>query len=548
MGRVYLAEHVRMGRKSAVTVLSPELNFSAEAISRFHREAANASRINHPNVAAIYDFGETTEGTLYLAMEFVEGETLRALLAREPRLDVMRAAKLIKQAAEALAAAHHLGIVHRDLKPDNIMVARHMDGTDLVKVVDFGIAKTIDERNGSQTLTTAGVSIGTPEYMSPEQLAGEKLDARTDVYSLALVLFHLLTGTLPYPRLTSRETLVRRLTSSPRRLRDVAPDIDWPVQLQRALDRALAPYVEDRYSSVGDFGRDVLAAAMSMHQGRAAALTPASDAHTIDEASSATSDVKGRHPLVAIMIVFFLAGAALLVRAEPIGREPTHRLARDTSLLVTADSGAAPSSTTQHADTAAVSTAVEPKPVESQPGLTTDTTVQQAGATKPAEHDSSSRAANDSVKFVIRDSVKPSVHDSAKTASHESAKPAVHDSTRTTSHESAKPAVHDSAKTASHDSVKTVSRDSQKPVARDSLKPIVRDSTKAAKRDSTKAVKRDSTKAAKRDSTKAAQRDSGAAIPGDSTPAVADDVRATPGQTHPRASRRPRPTGTSSHP
>src|SRR5689334_8200978 len=256
MGRVYLAEHVKMGRKSAVKVLSPELAFSAEAISRFHREAANASRINHPNVAAIYDFGETSDGLLYLAMEFVEGESLRTMLMREPRLDVLRSAKLIRQAADALAAAHHLGIVHRDLKPDNIMVTRNLDGTDLVKVVDFGIAKTVDEGSGSQTLTTAGVSIGTPEYMSPEQLAGEKLDARTDVYSLAVVLFNILSGTLPYPRLTSRETLVKRLTSQPRRLRDVAPDIDWPADLQRALDRALAPYIEDRYSNVTEFGLD----------------------------------------------------------------------------------------------------------------------------------------------------------------------------------------------------------------------------------------------------------------------------------------------------
>src|SRR4051812_23239736 len=141
MGRVYLAEHVRMGRKSAVKVLNPALAASDDGVTRFNREAANASRINHPNVASIYDFGETSDGTLYLAMEFVEGETLTALLAREVRVDVVRAAQLIKQAADALAAAHHLGIVHRDLKPDNIMIARQLDGKDWVKVVDFGIAK-----------------------------------------------------------------------------------------------------------------------------------------------------------------------------------------------------------------------------------------------------------------------------------------------------------------------------------------------------------------------------------------------------------------------
>ena len=262
MGRVYLAEHVKMGRKSAVKLMSPGLALSAEATGRFHREASNASRINHPNVAAIYDFGEGEGGVLYLAMEFIEGETLSALIRREGRLPIARAASLIKQAADALAAAHHLGIVHRDLKPDNIMLTRHVDGSDWVKVVDFGIAKTTEASGrGSQTVTTAGVSIGTPDYMSPEQLAGDRLDPRTDLYSLGLVLFNMLTGDLPYPRLTSKETLVRRLTAPPRTLAEVCPELAWPPALQRALDGALAPEVGDRFADVAAFGRAVVAAA-----------------------------------------------------------------------------------------------------------------------------------------------------------------------------------------------------------------------------------------------------------------------------------------------
>jgi len=264
MGRVYLAEHVRMGRKSAVKVMSPNLALAADAISRFNREASNASRINHPNVAQIYDFGETSTGMLYLAMEFVEGETLRTLVERDGPLPLARAAGLTKQIADALGAAHHIGIVHRDLKPDNVMIARHHDGTDWVKVVDFGIAKTMQgsgEGGGSQTVTTAGVALGTPEYMSPEQLAGERLDSRTDQYSLGIVLFNMLTGDLPYPRVTSRETLVRRLTTKPRTLSDAVPEVAWPAPLQAALDRALAPEALDRYAWVADFGRDVASAA-----------------------------------------------------------------------------------------------------------------------------------------------------------------------------------------------------------------------------------------------------------------------------------------------
>jgi eukaryotic-like serine/threonine-protein kinase len=261
MGRVYLAEHVRMGRKSAVKVINPALATTADAISRFNREAANACKINHPNVAQVYDFGEMADGTLYLAMEYIDGETLDAIIAREGPLPMARAAQITKQVADALNAAHHLGIVHRDLKPENVMVARHLDGTDWVKVVDFGIAKTIQrDGGGSQTVTTAGVSLGTPEYMSPEQLAGERLDHRTDVYSLGLVLFNMLTGQLPYPKLTSKETLVRRLTSPPRTLAEVMPNIAWPAALQQTLNKALATEAADRFENVGDFGRSVVQA------------------------------------------------------------------------------------------------------------------------------------------------------------------------------------------------------------------------------------------------------------------------------------------------
>jgi serine/threonine-protein kinase len=255
MGRVYIAEHVALGRKSAVKVINPSLANSAEAISRFNREAANASRINHPNVAQIYDFGES-DGVLYLAMEFIEGEALATTIERLGPISAPRAANITMQVADALSAAHQLGIVHRDLKPENIMIGRKHDGGDWVKVVDFGIAKTIEAEMG-QNVTTAGVSLGTPEYMSPEQFAGEKLDHRTDIYSLGLVLFNMLTGQLPYPKVTSKETLVKRLTTQPAALAEVRPTTPWPPGLQTALDRALAPDAAERYPRVLDFATDV---------------------------------------------------------------------------------------------------------------------------------------------------------------------------------------------------------------------------------------------------------------------------------------------------
>jgi hypothetical protein len=255
MGRVYLAEHVRMGRLSAVKVMSPTLAPTPEAISRFNREASNASRITHPNVAAIYDFGETEDGTLYLAMEYVEGRTLTAVLREGGPLVPARAAELAGQIADGLHAAHHLGIVHRDLKPDNVLVTTLHDGREQVKIVDFGIAKTT--QSNDQTVTSLGVAIGTPEYMSPEQLAGEALDARTDLYSLGLVLFNMLTGGLPHPALTSKQSLVQRLTAKPLTLAEVKPSVPWPPRLQKALDRALAPEPDERFSNVQDFARDV---------------------------------------------------------------------------------------------------------------------------------------------------------------------------------------------------------------------------------------------------------------------------------------------------
>src|SRR6185437_6534549 len=262
MGQVYLAEHVKMGRKSALKVMRPSLVKDVDAITRFNREAANASRISHPNVAAVYDFGETPDGLIYLAMELVDGRPLSALLAEKHCLTPARAAEIVRQTADALAAAHDLGIVHRDLKPDNIMLARGRDGADLVKVVDFGIAKVAD--SDAQKVTKTGSIIGTPEYMSPEQLAGDPLDARSDVYALGLVAFAMLTGTLPFPSNSAQEALIMRLTERPRTLAMAQPGAPWPAAVQTALDGALERDAARRYQSAVDFARALVHATAEM--------------------------------------------------------------------------------------------------------------------------------------------------------------------------------------------------------------------------------------------------------------------------------------------
>ena len=194
MGRVYLGEHVKMNRQCAIKVMSPALVNDAESASRFAREASNAARIIHPNVAAVFDYGES-EGLIYLVMEFVDGEPLSRLLTREAPLALDRALGLTSQIAEGLGAAHELGIVHRDLKPDNILVTRTRTGREIAKVVDFGIAKAIQEGVG-EGLTRTGQVIGTPEFMSPEQLLGDPVDARSDLYALGCILHLMLTRSM----------------------------------------------------------------------------------------------------------------------------------------------------------------------------------------------------------------------------------------------------------------------------------------------------------------------------------------------------------------
>jgi eukaryotic-like serine/threonine-protein kinase len=257
MGQVYLAEHVKMGRRSAIKVMNPSMVHDPDAVARFNREASNASRITHPNVCAIYDFGETPDGLIYLAMEFIEGEPLTDLIAREGALPLPRATAIFLQTADALQAAHDLGIVHRDLKPDNIMVSRRKGGGDTVKVVDFGIAKAVGGDQAGQKVTKTGLVVGTPEFMSPEQLSGDAVDGRSDLYSLALVFFRILSGKLPFESTSVQEVMIKRLTEAPTTLATARPDLRFPAGLQPVLDTALARTPSERYQTVAKFAADV---------------------------------------------------------------------------------------------------------------------------------------------------------------------------------------------------------------------------------------------------------------------------------------------------
>src|SRR4029077_7945692 len=240
-------------------VMNPSMVHDPDAVARFNREAANASRINHPNVCAIYDFGETPNGLIYLAMEFIEGEPLTDVIEREGALPLSRATPIFLQTADALQAAHDLGIVHRDLKPDNIMVSRRKSGGDMVKVVDFGIAKAIGGDQAGQKVTKTGLGLGTPEFMSPEQLSGDAVDGRSDLYSLALVLYRMLTGKVPFEATSVQEIMIKRLTDEPTTLAAARRDLSFPAGLQPVLDTALARTPLERYQTVAKFAADVAA-------------------------------------------------------------------------------------------------------------------------------------------------------------------------------------------------------------------------------------------------------------------------------------------------
>jgi eukaryotic-like serine/threonine-protein kinase len=248
MGRVYAAEHVKMNRQCAIKVMNPSLMNDAESTTRFAREASNAARILHPNVAAVFDFGES-DRTVYLVMEYVDGEPLSEMLAREGALAPRRAIDIARQIADGLSAAHELGLIHRDLKPDNVIVTRKRDGKEIAKVVDFGIAKAVSD-SPQDALTRSGLVIGTPEFMSPEQLLGDPVDARTDIYALGCMLYQMVSGTKPFDADSREQMIRRRLHEPPPHIRDLIPSV--PKRVDTLIAHMLARAPADRLASASE--------------------------------------------------------------------------------------------------------------------------------------------------------------------------------------------------------------------------------------------------------------------------------------------------------
>jgi serine/threonine-protein kinase len=265
MGAVYKARQLALDKDVAVKLMHGEHAGDATFVARFQREAKAASKLDHPNSMRVIDFGVEPDGLLYIAMEYLDGRDLFALIRKEWPLSGARVADIVSQALAAVAVAHDTGIVHRDLKPENIMILRGTDDEgrprDIVKVCDFGIAKFTDQRDAHPTgggkLTTQGIVVGTPEYMSPEQGKGESLDARSDLYAMGVILYQLMTGRVPFDAETALGIVLKHVTEDPPPPRTLNPLADE--RLQAICLKAMKKKREERYQSAREMRAELRA-------------------------------------------------------------------------------------------------------------------------------------------------------------------------------------------------------------------------------------------------------------------------------------------------
>ncbi|MET0339578.1 MAG: serine/threonine-protein kinase, partial [Polyangiales bacterium] len=264
MGKVYEAQHVVLDKPVALKVLREDFSHRPEVVARFRQEARAASRIGHPHIVDVSDFGVTQAGAHFFVMELLVGHDLAVELEREGTLPTRRALQIVLQCAEALAAAHAKGIVHRDVKPENLFLVEHESGGDYVKLVDFGIAKILDAELASSTgkvaerkLTQTGVVFGTPEYMAPELALGQSADHRVDAYALGVILFELIAGRPPFLGDTFMGVLAQHAGDPIPTLAEVNPSCFAPPALEALVVRALAKKPDDRHPSMAAFAEEV---------------------------------------------------------------------------------------------------------------------------------------------------------------------------------------------------------------------------------------------------------------------------------------------------
>jgi len=268
MSYVYLAKEISSGDTVAIKVLSPRLASDKSSVERLRREAGLAMRLDHPNVCRILRLGESEDGLIYLVMPFLKGELLSDREVRGGPMDMTLGVTLLQQMCAGLHHAHELQIIHRDLKPENVMLVPDDDGGGGVEravVMDFGLAKERRADPAIAKLTATGIILGTPEFMSPEQIRGKTLDARSDIYALGIVAFEMFTGKLPFQGRNAQEMMIARLRSQPIAIRTLRPDV--PDAVEKALTKALQTNPDDRFTTAIEFAEALTGSAPSSGSG-----------------------------------------------------------------------------------------------------------------------------------------------------------------------------------------------------------------------------------------------------------------------------------------
>ncbi len=326
MGSVYKASQPAMNRMVGVKILHPKLANRKDLVSRFRREARAMSHLAHPNTTKVFLYGELDDGSLYIVMEFLDGKNLNQTVRAEGPFPYQRALPILIQVCGALDEAHRAGIIHRDMKPENIFLCQQGGLKDYAKVLDFGLAKVTERemRPGSLILTQEGMVFGTPEFMSPEQAQGKVLTPASDVYSVAVILYEVLTGKLPYNAKTPMDYIQAHVTQKAIPLNERVQGRVFPELLQKVMDKALAKKAEDRFQSAAAFAlgmQAVLDGKKEIPEGPPPALdalptvkmTPVGEVGRSVSAPSGAARKSSFATLAAIAAVCLVVGALLAV-------------------------------------------------------------------------------------------------------------------------------------------------------------------------------------------------------------------------------------------
>src|SRR5438477_6401140 len=313
MGQVYLAEQISLKRKVAVKVMRHDVAINETSYQRFRAEAEAIARITHANIVQVYAFGEEA-GLHYMALEYVEGRNLRDYLDRKGPPDLPLALSILRQAAAALQRASELGIVHRDIKPENILLTRRGE----VKVADFGLSRVFAGAETATHLTQPGLTMGTPLYMSPEQIQGQEVDPRTDIYSLGVTCYHMLAGQPPFRGQTALELAIRHVTTEPQPLANIRPDL--PADVCALVHKMMAKEPDKRYPTCAELLKELA----RIRAGAGGQASPATDTAVSPTTAAATQSFSALLPpllpprwllgVAAATVLLALAGGGALAR------------------------------------------------------------------------------------------------------------------------------------------------------------------------------------------------------------------------------------------